>query len=71
MAQGDVERLNELLAWARAIGALARVAAEDEAAERLRRGTLGSALLMVEDLLGQAQADLAAWRVAQTHVRQN
>jgi hypothetical protein len=71
MAQGDVERLNELLAWARAIGALARVAAEDEAAECLRRGTLGSALLMVEDLLGQARADLAAWRVAQTHVRQN
>jgi hypothetical protein len=71
MAQVDVERLNEALARARAICELARVAAEDEAAERLRRGTLGSALLMVEDLLGQAQADLAALQVSQAHVRQN
>jgi hypothetical protein len=69
MAQPDVERLHELLARARAIYELARMGAEDETAERLRRGTLGSALLMVEDLLVQAQADLAALRVAQAQVR--
>jgi hypothetical protein len=71
MAQADVDRLQELLARARAICELARMAAEDETAERLRRGTLGSALLMVEDLLGQAQADLAVLRVAQAQARQS
>jgi hypothetical protein len=70
MSQANLERLDELLARARAICELARVAAQDEMAERLRHQTLGSALLMVEDLLSQAMADLASCRVAQAHVRQ-
>jgi hypothetical protein len=70
MSQADLERLDELLARARAICELVRVAAHDEMAERLRHGTLGSALLMVEDLLGQAMADLASCQVAQAQVRQ-
>jgi hypothetical protein len=38
MAQATVERLHELQARARPICELARMAAEDETAERLRRG---------------------------------
>jgi hypothetical protein len=62
MAEIDVEQLQELLARARAICELARVATHHEVAEALRPDTLASSLLMVEDLLGHALGHLPALR---------
>ena len=62
MPEVDVDQLHELLARARAICELARVATQHTVAEALRPDTLEASLLMVEDLLGHALSHLPALR---------
>jgi len=62
MPEAEVEQVHELLTRARAICELARLATQYEVAEALRPETMEAALLMVEDLLGHALAQLPTGR---------